>query len=220
MLRLTKEQAQKIGILKEGMYADNKKNIADKNGSHNGSAALREFMTGDKTAHGHSLSSRRSVDLADNNNLQNAITKAMPHTPNFLLRLMSYKMPRCDLGPEDKEAKAFSDTLRAMTLEGNLKAVWWHTASELAGGKGKRVQIRYAIAKALGLIPGSPDYVFLDAKKGGFAIEMKAKSKGILTSNQKDFKDWCNMAGIPYAKTNGCEEAIEQLKEWGLIENK
>lgn len=139
-------------------------------------------------------------------------------TPAFLLRLMTYNMPRCRLGPEDREAKAFSDQLRVWTLEGKLKAIWWHTASELAGGGGRAAQIRYAIAKALGLIPGSPDYIFLHAEKGGFALEMKARKGGALTPSQKDFRDWCALRDIPYVKVHGCEAAIRQLHEWGLVD--
>src|SRR5690554_4352168 len=128
----------------------------------------------------------------------------------YMLRLMTYRMPHCKLGPEDREAKAFSDQLRLWTLNGELECVWWHTASELAGGRGKASQIRYAIAKALGLIPGSPDYVFLHPTKGAHLIEMKAL-RGSMTAAQKDFSAWCEDAGIPYVCVRGAEAGFEQL---------
>lgn len=138
--------------------------------------------------------------------------------PSFLLRLMTYKMPHCKLGPEDREARIFSDQLRAWTLKGRLRCVWWHTASELAGGGGRAAQIRYAVAKALGLIPGSPDYVFLDAELGSFALELKSKT-GNLTSAQRDFQAWCERSAIPYARARGAEEAVRQIEEWGLLKS-
>lgn len=137
---------------------------------------------------------------------------------NHKLRLMTYHMPQCKLGPEDREAKELSDQLRLWTLNGDMNCVWWHTASELAGGRGKSSQVRYSIAKSLGLIPGSPDYVFLHAEKGAFALELKA-TKGVMTEAQKDFQAWCYESGIPYVCAHGAEKAIEQILEWGLVKD-
>lgn len=135
--------------------------------------------------------------------------------PAFLVRLLHYRAPRCRLGPEDREARDFADQLRAWTLEGRMRCVWWHTASELAGGGGKSAQVRYAVAKALGLIPGSPDYVFA-GDGSAFLLELKAPG-GSLTESQRDFRDWCLHCGVTYAVAKGAEAAKQQVTEWGLV---
>lgn len=136
-------------------------------------------------------------------------------TPSYLVTLMTRpRLGRVKLGPEDIESIDFANRLRAWTLEGRLKAVWWHTASEVGGGA-KNAAIRYVVAKALGLIPGAPDFVFL-APAGGFCLEMKAKS-GSMSESQKDFQAWCAHAGIPYAVCKGADAAEAQLRAWGLL---
>ncbi|WP_366655313.1 VRR-NUC domain-containing protein [Fodinicurvata sp. EGI_FJ10296] len=133
----------------------------------------------------------------------------------WLVRLMTvaaYTGHRA--GPEDREAIALANRLRAWTLEGRLQAVWWHTASEVGGG-GKNAGLRYALAKAMGLTPGSPDYVFL-TDAGAYAIELKA-TNGRQTDSQRDFQSWCAARGIPYAVCKGADAAETQLRAWGVV---
>lgn len=133
----------------------------------------------------------------------------------WLVRLMTraaYTGQRT--GPEDREAIALANRLRAWTLDGRLRAVWWHTASEVGGG-GRNAGLRYALAKAMGLIPGAPDYVFL-TDGGAWVIELKA-AKGRQSDTQRDFQSWCGLNGVPYAICKGADAAEAQLRAWGLI---
>lgn len=145
-------------------------------------------------------------------------------TPAFIVRLMHHKglsSTACaNLGPEDAEAYRFAQDLRQASLEGRLLAVWTHPANELAGvGKtvgGKfRVSVQSAIAKALGLITGTSDYLFL-FRGGSIAMEFKA-ADGSLRSSQRDFRDWCLAMGVPFHVVRSRAEALEVLRGAGVL---
>lgn len=145
-------------------------------------------------------------------------------TPAFIVRLMHHKglsSTACaKLGPEDAEAYRFAQDLRQASLDGRLLAVWTHPANELAGmGKtvnGKfRVAVQAAIAKALGLITGSSDYLFLH-QRGAIAMEFKAKD-GSLTQGQRDFREWCNACGVPFHVVRSRAEAMGVLRDAGVL---
>lgn len=132
-----------------------------------------------------------------------------------LLRLMSYQSlsRNVRLGPEDMVALDFATRMRVATIEGRLKAVWFHPANELANGH--RTGIPGAIARALGMHRGVVDYVFLGRAR---SIALEAKSaKGPQSPIQKDFEAWCAANGVPYRifRTAGEGEAI--LREEGLL---
>jgi len=142
-------------------------------------------------------------------------------TPAFLVRLMAYSRLSSTLrrGPEDNEALAFASDLRELTLKGRLLAVWTHPANELAGATFKNGKVRVsplvALARALGLITGTPDYLFL-YRDGAIAIEMKSSS-GSLSERQRDFRDWCELVGVPFHVCRSRTAAIEVLEQTGLI---
>lgn len=142
-------------------------------------------------------------------------------TPAFLLRLMDYaRLSRSiRIGPEDAEALALAADLRELTLTGRLLCIWLHPANELAtaevrGGK-VRVPPRVALARALGLITGASDYLFL-YRDGSLAIEMKS-AKGSMTPGQRDFREWCVLIGVPYYVCRSRDQAIAVLDGLGLI---
>ena len=161
-----------------------------------------------------------------------------------LVRLMSNTgTGALKLGPEERESIYFANQLRELTLTGQLNATWTHIPNELAGQsskagaskslggnvaadiarqngqaakrKSRLAQIRYTIAKAMGMIPGAADYIFL-AKHGAFCIEMKSKT-GKQTENQHDFQVWCESAGVPYAIVRSADDAMCLLERWGLV---
>lgn len=136
-------------------------------------------------------------------------------TPAFLVSLM-HRPPlgNVKLGPEDRVAVEFANRLRAWTLEGRLKAIWSHIGNEIAGGV-KNAAIRYAIAKALGFISGFPDFVFA-WKEGAGVIEFKAP-KGTMSQNQKNFRSWCELIGIPYVVARSADEGEATLRAWGVL---
>lgn len=76
-----------------------------------------------------------------------------------IMRLMTCAYPRhLRIKPEEQLAIDFATALREATLAGRLRSVWTHPANEIAGRRDKLAQIRYTIAKAMGLIDGTADY--------------------------------------------------------------
>lgn len=115
------------------------------------------------------------------------------------------------LEPEQRESIELADILRKATSNGSLKAVWSHVANE-----GKRSQIVGAILKAMGLIPGAPDFWFI-WEKGGGVIELKIKPNK-LSDNQNYFFKWCDHNNVPRAVCYSKEAALEVLEGWGIYQ--
>src|SRR3546814_6256046 len=72
------------------------------------------------------------------------------------------------------------------------------------GRQNRLAQIRYTIAKAMGLIDGTADYLFLWATGSG-ALEAKVGKNG-QQPNQIDFEVWCTEMGVPYRTFTSVEE--------------
>ena len=124
------------------------------------------------------------------------------------------------LGPEDQAAHCFANDLRVAVLQNRLKAVFCHVPNELAGmvihTKGKaRVPVLTAIARALGLITGAADYLFL-FDGGSCAIEFKS-STGRLTPPQRDFREWCRLTNVPFHIARSSDEGQAILREYGVL---
>ena len=134
-----------------------------------------------------------------------------------IMRLMGYRAlsSRIRTKPEEKLAIAFADELRRLTLENRLRCVWTHPANEVAGQQSNLAQIRYAIAKAMGLVDGTPDYLFLGSDKSA-TLEAKIGKNG-QQPNQVDFEHWCHAQGVEYATFTTVEEGLEHLEKWGFI---
>ena len=114
------------------------------------------------------------------------------------------------IAPEEKESIDFADQLRMATLEGRLKCVWCHVPNE-----GKRHRITATIMKAMGLIPGALDYWFVSSG-GGCLIELKIGANKP-TDNQICFMAWCDRLGVPKAVCYNKEDALQFLRELGLL---
>ena len=108
----------------------------------------------------------------------------------------------------------FANDLREASIEGRLRAVWLHPANELAGEK--RATARAAIARALGLMPGSPDFLFLWAD-GCAALEAKSAT-GSASPSQKDFRAWCELHGVPYHIFRTGDEGLAILHGLGILD--
>lgn len=140
----------------------------------------------------------------------------------WLTRLL-HRFPlgaKLKLGPEDRIGIAVADRLREWSLTGRLTAIWWHTANEVGGGRGKSSEIAYAIAKALGAIGGTPDLVVIgrtaDCALVVLLIELKAPA-GRLTDNQVDFARWCALYAIPCHVARSVDEVERLLRESGVL---
>lgn len=137
----------------------------------------------------------------------------------FLVRLLSVTPIkwRTPAQPEIALSIAFANHLRALTLDGKLKGVWTHIPNEIGwGANDKKAQFTYALAKNMGMIVGSPDYVFLKSD-GALALEAKSKT-GRQHEGQKDFEQWCAEQGVPYRIFRTIEEAIAILIENDFLE--
>lgn len=129
--------------------------------------------------------------------------------------------------PEERLSIHFADQMRALTLDGKYQGVWFHAANE-----GKRHQITAVIIKAMGMIAGTPDFVFMGPWGGGL-IEFKSpeergksaktgkpiisKAAGKQSEYQAYFQLWCEHGKVAYALCRSVDEALAVLREWGAI---
>lgn len=136
-------------------------------------------------------------------------------TPAFLIRLMAYvRLSRSvKLGPEDSMCIDFATRLRLATIEGRLSAVWCHVPNQLANGH--KTGVRAAIARAMGMHVGSPDYLFL-WNDGSAVLEAKSGT-GSLSPGQKDFRDWAIASAVPHFVFRTADEGEEILIGLGIL---
>jgi hypothetical protein len=82
---------------------------------------------------------------------------------------------------------------------------------------GKR-DIRTAVLmKKTGQRPGVPDLVFIHPHTNiGHFLEVKTRT-GSLSKHQKDFRDICQLTGVPWGLARSRDEARIILSNWGMI---
>ena len=117
--------------------------------------------------------------------------------------------------PEQDMCIEFANILRAYELDGRTRCIWTHVPNEIGWNNNKVAQMLYAAAKAMGMIVGTADYLFLSAN-GSIAMEAKSKT-GKQHDGQKDFEIWCREKGVPYYLFRTVEEGIEILKKHEMI---
>lgn len=137
-----------------------------------------------------------------------------------ILRLLDFKPFAGKRGPEDDLSMAVANMLRAATLEGKLDAVWTSIPHEVGAVRRGSPQLgvakaKYAKQKAMGMITGSGDFVFVWPNGGGF-IELKVGAQ--LSPAQRDFRDWCAGSGNRYAVCKSVDEVVATLRSWGAMD--
>ncbi len=134
-------------------------------------------------------------------------------TPAFLLKLMD--RPRIPmfwgrrpvtLEPEQRESIDLASDLRHLTLTGKYTGIWFHIPNE-----GKRGKLVALILRAMGLITGAPDYVFIWSG-GSLLVELKV-GKNDQTPKQRMFQQWAEHCGITYALCYSKEEVMASLQK-------
>jgi hypothetical protein len=133
-------------------------------------------------------------------------------TTAALIRLLTRpKVPMSmRLGPEDREAIAFADALRAASLDGRLKGVWTKTTPE-----GKRHRLTALLLRAEGMHTGVADFVFTWPNGGGW-IELKT-GRNKPTPAQLDFQSWCGLTGVRHAVVWSADEGLAVLTGWDAL---
>lgn len=135
-----------------------------------------------------------------------------------VVRLMSWPpfVNRSKRGhPEQDICIELANRLRAKELEGKSRCIWTHVPNEIGWNRSKVAQMIYAAAKAMGMIVGMGDYLFLSAD-GSFVLEGKSTT-GTQHRGQKDVEAWCAEKGVPYAVFRSADEAMELLEKHGMI---
>lgn len=136
-----------------------------------------------------------------------------------IVRLMNWKAFKAKKQkPEQEICIDFANAVRALVLDGRLRGIWTHVPNEIGWSNNKIAQTIYAVAKAMGMIVGTSDYLFL-APHGGLALEAKSKT-GFQQENQKDFQKWCDDESVPYEIFRSAEEGIALLQKYGFIKEK
>lgn len=129
------------------------------------------------------------------------------------------------IDPEALECIVFADRMRGHTAQGRYKGIWGHTPNE-----SKRGLIHNLVLRAMGMIPGATDFIFM-WEKGGCVIEFKTpermrwndKGKYVKayatkqSDSQKFYQQWCDFCKIPYFLCYTAQEAEEKLKGLGAL---
>jgi hypothetical protein len=114
------------------------------------------------------------------------------------------------LEPEQRLTIEMADELRALSLQGTLKGVWFHVPNE-----GKRHPIVGCIMRAMGMHSGIHDFAFL-WDTGSATAEVKV-GKAKPTENQSNVAKWCQAEGVHTAVWRSVEDMRTSLHEWGVI---
>lgn len=118
---------------------------------------------------------------------------------------------RWRVDPEQRMSIELADELRKLTMSGKYKGVFSHLANE-----GKRHQIVAQILKAMGMIPGASDFMFMwDTGRGCIELKVHPNKQN---DNQRHFQAWCEGNNIPYAVCYSVEQALEVLRQWQAIQ--
>jgi hypothetical protein len=137
----------------------------------------------------------------------------LPIKDIFLSLLMSRpvieRMPRLKLLPEQALTVRVADMLRLHTIHRRLKGVWFHIPNE-----GKRTPYDGAVIKAMGRIPGAPDFIFI-GEWGSLLIELKVDSPQ--SEPQQYFEYWCKEQRVRYVICRAVDEVENILRECGAL---
>ena len=110
------------------------------------------------------------------------------------------------------EAQVQAAVCRHLATRAPKSAVWFHVPNG-----GSRHRIEAARLKGQGVMPGVPDLIILHDGLI-YGLELKASRRGRLSPRQRDMHERLEAAGAIVATAYGIDEALEQLRLWGLLE--
>lgn len=127
---------------------------------------------------------------------------------------------KVDPDSEDALSMQVAAALHEWAITGRMFSTWTkipHEVGAVARNNSQfgKAQARYAKQRAMGLVSGSCDFVFV-WKGGGGWIELKRPKSG-LSPNQADFRDWCRFLGINHAICRSLAEVETTLVNWGVL---
>ena len=112
--------------------------------------------------------------------------------------------------PEEALHRAVADYLRWV----KPPALWLHIPNGEARSKATGARL-----KAMGVLPGAPDLMFVGHGGVTSFIELKAPGK-YLSPAQKAFRDTVTSLGCQYAVARSVDDVAEALQSWGLVATK
>jgi hypothetical protein len=138
-----------------------------------------------------------------------------PYLARLLVRKALHPTSERRLKPEQRLSVAVANMIRAELLTGKLVCRCTHIKNEHEAS-GRTAALQVEIAKAMGTIPGAPDWTF---GSGGFCgdIELKVESNGRLSDRQKDFREWCADVSVPYVVCKSVDDVRDMLIGWKLL---
>lgn len=147
---------------------------------------------------------------------------SLPIEVVFLSRLLARPILKMRLDPESMLSTQVADRLRFLTVAKRFPegvpvftGIWFKIANER-----KCSRILGMILKAMGVLPGVPDFAFM-GRWGCGLIELKVddgrKREGQLSEFQKYFKFWCEREGVKYAICRSVLEVESTLQSWGAL---
>lgn len=106
-------------------------------------------------------------------------------------------------------ACSVADMLRRWCQSGWM---WSHfpAGEERPTNAGRRLQ-------RMGLKSGWPDYLLYSPSGRSHFLELKRAKRGVLSDEQKAFRDWAREHHYPHAVVDSVELAIVTLRGWGAL---
>ena len=110
--------------------------------------------------------------------------------------------------PASTEFEIHKALVKHLRVRARPDVVWFHVPNA------PRNKIQGARLKAMGMLAGAPDLIFLHQGKA-FALELKSKT-GIRVRPSKFCSRWL-AAGGNYCLENSLDGALSCLEHWGII---
>lgn len=118
---------------------------------------------------------------------------------------------RCDPHPL-KESPVHIFAVQLLQFNAAPGVIYFHVPNE-----GRRAPRTGAFQKRLGLLPGVADLVIVLPGGAVCFLELKREVGGVLSENQRAFRDLCEANGTPYEVATTPEEVESVLRGWGAL---